>query len=80
MVWVFPEYGGQLAVRMGSWKAVRQQLKTKQPGAWELYDLANDRNETNNIAAAHPNLVAEAAAIEKAQTSPNATFPVNLGE
>jgi arylsulfatase A-like enzyme len=34
MVWVFPEYGGQVAVRIGGMKAVRQRLATKAPGAW----------------------------------------------
>ena len=32
MIWVFPEYGGQVAVRLGDFKVVRQGLKTKTPG------------------------------------------------
>ncbi len=27
LFWVFPEYGGQVAIRMGNWKLVRQNLK-----------------------------------------------------
>ncbi len=31
MIWVFPEYQGQVAVRLGDFKLVRQKLKTKTP-------------------------------------------------
>ncbi len=37
------------AIRVGDWKAV----KTAR-GPWELYDLANDRTETRNLADAQP--------------------------
>jgi arylsulfatase A-like enzyme len=48
------EYGGQTAVRMGHWKAVR-------PGkdkGWELYDLNGDLEEANDVAARHPDVLA----------------------
>jgi len=60
MLWVFPEYGGQVAVRLGEFKLVRQRLKTKQPGPWEVYDLANDRGETRDLAAEKSELIADA--------------------
>jgi arylsulfatase A-like enzyme len=55
------------AVRMGDWKAVR--LK---PGApLELYDLARDVGETQNVAAAHPDVVAKIEAyLKTARTAP----------
>lgn len=43
------EYRDQTAVRMGRWKAYR---KNKQP--WELYDLSEDVEEANDLAAQHP--------------------------
>jgi arylsulfatase len=50
-LWVFPEYGGQVAVRMGDWKLVRQHLKDpKNAPTIELYNLANDPNEKRNVA------------------------------
>jgi arylsulfatase A-like enzyme len=43
------EHEGNRAVRMGKWKLV---AKNKQP--WELYDMDDDRTETNDISAANP--------------------------
>ena len=66
-----PGYDGQQAVRVGHWKAIRRNLnpgrksKEKQPAPVELYDLATDPAETTNIAAQHPDVVANLAAIMK---------------
>lgn len=76
MVWVFPEYGGQVAVRLGDYKVVRQGLKTKTPGAWEVYDLAHDRSETKNLASEKPEVVAQAIAVLMHEVSPNEVFPL----
>jgi arylsulfatase A-like enzyme len=76
MVWVYPEYGGQVAVRLGPMKAVRQRLSSKNPGPWELYDLSQDPAETTDIAARHPGIIAEAVAVLKREISPNEWFPL----
>ena len=78
MVWVFPEYGGQVAVRMNDFKAVRQRLKTPQPGAWELYDLKADPNEGTDLATGHPELIARAEEILRDQVHDNPIFPVPI--
>jgi len=44
------------AVRKGDWKLVKIALL---PGKTELYDLAKDPGEENNVADAHPDIVAE---------------------
>ncbi|MBK8946870.1 MAG: arylsulfatase [Ignavibacteriae bacterium] len=44
-----PEYGGQQAVRLGNYKAVRKDIKNGNMKI-ELYDLSNDIREENNIA------------------------------
>jgi arylsulfatase A len=78
MVWVFPEYGGQVAVRWGNNKLVRRGLATKEPGDWELYDLAVDRSESTDLASTDPSRVQEGMAILVKNVSDNPIFPVPL--
>ncbi len=49
------ELGGQTAVRMNSWKAIRPGRKAD----WELYDLSQDVSETNDLAASQPAILAK---------------------
>ncbi|MEX0289528.1 MAG: arylsulfatase [Flavobacteriaceae bacterium] len=66
LLWEFPEYGGQLALRMGDWKVVRQQLKSEnETPTLELYNLATDPREQQNLADAHPDIIERAAEIFK---------------
>ena len=44
-------------MRIGRWKLVRNY-----PQAWELYDLDADRTELHDLAAQHPQRVADMAA------------------
>nr|WP_299487124.1 arylsulfatase [uncultured Allomuricauda sp.] len=64
LYWEFPEYGGQVAIRMGDWKVVRQNLKnpTEEP-TLELYNLVQDPEELNNIENQNPEIIAKAAEI-----------------
>ncbi|MCC6508711.1 MAG: arylsulfatase [Pirellulaceae bacterium] len=78
MLWVFPEYGGQVAVRIGDLKVVREKLNTKQPGAWEVYDLLKDRAETQDIAATSAAVIRQAEQLLKAQVSDNKFFPLTI--
>jgi arylsulfatase A-like enzyme len=58
--YLYWEYGGQTAVRMGTWKAYRSKK------GWELYDLSKDIEEKHNLAKEQPavlkQLVAHATA------------------
>ncbi len=63
LYWEFPEYGGQLAIRIGDYKVVRLHLKDKQTPTMELYNLAEDPAELHNIAQDHPEIIAKAVAI-----------------
>lgn len=53
--YLYWEYGSQVAVRYGNWKAIR----TKEDRPWELYDLAADISEAHDLAGDHPELVAK---------------------
>ncbi len=76
MVWVFPEYGGQVAVRDGDMKMVRRKLATPAPGAWEVYDLSKDPAEAHDLAAESPGLVRRAETILRREMDDNALFPL----
>ncbi len=54
-LWWFHQ--GNRAIRIGDWKLV-----AAKGDPWELYDLRNDRAESNNLAAARPEQAAELAA------------------
>jgi arylsulfatase A len=78
MLWVYPEYGGQVAVRLGDFKVMRRKLNAKKPGAWEVFDLAKDPNESTDVSAAHPELILQAAELLKREASGNEIFPVRI--
>jgi arylsulfatase A-like enzyme len=52
--------GPQKAVRRGNWKLVDwRDFRTKTQSGWQLFDLSQDIAESNDLAAKHPDLVAE---------------------
>lgn len=78
MIWIFPEYGGQVAERLGHFKLVRQGLKTNLPGAWEVYDLSKDHAEVHEIAASHAELIRQAEEILRREVDENKVFPLTI--
>jgi arylsulfatase A-like enzyme len=53
-------FGPQKAVRKGKWKLVDwRDFETKQESGWQLYDLAKDMGEKNDLAKREPRIVAE---------------------
>lgn len=47
--YLYFQYSNNRAIRQGDWKAV-----SAKGGRWELYDLAKDRSELNDLAASDP--------------------------
>ncbi len=77
LYWEFPAYGGQQAVRIGPWKAVRQnmlQKKNPAPLKIELYNLADDIGEQHDLAAERPEIVEKAREIMNSQHVPSEIF------
>ena len=54
---MFWEHEGNAAVRIGQWKLVRK----LSAAPWELYDMEADRTELHDLAAQHPERVADMA-------------------
>jgi arylsulfatase A-like enzyme len=54
LFWDFPGYGGQIAVRMGPWKGIKQDLRKTPDAPLELYNVAGDIGETTNVVKEHP--------------------------
>jgi len=71
LIWEFHGYGGQQAVRMGDWKAVRTKCYNSPDSPLELYNLADDIGETKNVAAEHPELVEQMERILKEERTPS---------
>ena len=75
LFWEFHELGGRLAVRMGNWKAVKLNVSSKPVGETELYDLATDIGETNNVASSNPLIVKKMEVVMKKAHTPSDAFP-----
>jgi arylsulfatase len=74
LYWEFPGYGGQQAVRMGDWKALRQDMH-KGNMKLQLFNLAKDISETTDVAAQHPDIVERMLGIMRAQHTPSKLYP-----
>ena len=70
---------GSMALVAGEWKAVLKHM----PGidwateSWELYHLAEDRSECNDLAAAMPDKLAEMIALWDAEADKHGVFPLD---
>ncbi|HIM28231.1 MAG TPA: N-acetylgalactosamine-6-sulfatase [Planctomycetes bacterium] len=71
----FGGYGGQQSVRVGDWKAIRQNIRRGKLKT-ELYNLANDINEQNDISADHPELLAKLETLMAREHVPSKVFPM----
>lgn len=77
-----PSYGGQQALRMGNWKAIRTNLnpglkaKNQDFGDLELYNLSEDPAETQNVAAQYPAIVERIRSLLKEQHTPAKLWPI----
>jgi arylsulfatase A-like enzyme len=65
----FFEKGGRRAVRIGDFKAIQYNVHKQPAGPIEVYNLASDLGESDNVADQHPQSVARARRLfEEART------------
>lgn len=79
LYWEFAGYGGQQAVRMGPWKAVRRDILRKNnpdPLKIELYNLDADIGESKDVAADHPEIVSKMRQIMASARTVSRVFPM----
>jgi arylsulfatase A-like enzyme len=72
LYWEFHERGFRQAVRLGDWKAVR----LRPGGPLELYDLGKDVGEKDDVAARHPEVVADIESYLKTARTESPDWPV----
>lgn len=70
---IYWEHEGNRAVRRGDYKLVAKGAK----GAWELYNIAKDRSEQNDLAAELPELATELAELWDAYAKRANVLPLN---
>jgi arylsulfatase A len=75
LAWEFPGYGAQQAVRMGRWKGIRRTMRQGVMNI-ELHDLQADPAESRDVAAEHPEIVAEIERIMRQERTPSPEFPM----
>ena len=78
MLWVYPEYGGQVAVRLGDFKVIRQDLMKKSPQPWKVFNVETDPAEKSDLAGARADLIREAEAVLGREMTANTVFPLKL--
>lgn len=71
LYWEYQSGGRAQALRFGDWKAVRNNVNKSPDSVPELYNLADDPQETTNVAAEYPDLAARAADAMKAAHAPS---------
>lgn len=75
---IFMEHENNASVRDGVWKLVGQGVAARSgvdESKWELYNIAHDRTELNNLASEHPERVKEMAAQWMAWANANKVYP-----
>ncbi len=72
----FTGYGGQQTIRVGDWKAVRQNLGKNREIKTELYNIAQDIGEQKDVAAHHPDVLQKLEDMMDGQHTKSDLFPL----
>jgi len=74
LYWEFHERGGRKALRKGDWKLVNYNVFDPSKTTVELYNIATDPGEQNNVAGSHPEIVEELSALMKSARTESEVF------
>ena len=78
LYWEFHESEGRQAVRKGDWKLVLYQVLNPEKTTVELYNLADDIGEENNVADKYPEVVKELTELMKRARTDSKDFQFRL--
>lgn len=71
----FSGYGGQQSIRVGDWKAIRTNMDAGNIEI-ELYNLADDPGEQENVAGKHPEVVSQLGKLMEREHTLSELFPL----
>lgn len=74
------EHQGNVAIRMGDWKAIRTGLLKDKDAPLKLYNISSDVAEVNDVAALNPEIAAKAMEIMKREHTVNHNYPLYASE
>jgi arylsulfatase A-like enzyme len=74
LYWEFHELGGRQAVQKNGWKLVKYEVKDSSKTTIELFNLASDPSETQNLSVENPEKVAELEELIRKAHRPNPVF------
>lgn len=80
LYWEFSEQGGKRALRRGDWKVVQLKVSSMNPKPVELYNLADDPGEANDLAKKYPEKVKELVRLMNEAHTPSEKFPLFASE
>ncbi|NRB64515.1 MAG: sulfatase-like hydrolase/transferase [Saprospiraceae bacterium] len=72
-IWYFPEYGGQVAIRQGPWKLIRDNIRNPDRSALYLYNMETDSLEEANLLLEEPDIARRADSLFQALYQPPST-------
>lgn len=75
LYWEFAAGKGDIAVRIGDYKAIKSGLNKSAEGVTVLYDLKSDPMESIDVSAQHPEIMSQVAEIIKREHTPSAIYP-----
>jgi arylsulfatase A-like enzyme len=74
LYWEFMEKGGRQAIRKGNWKAVKYGMTGNTDVPIQLFNLERDLGENMDIAAEHPEIIAEMDSLIQTSRTPSIDF------
>lgn len=76
LYWEFSEQKGKRAVLKGDWKLVQLRVATDNPSDFELYNVADDVAENNDVADRHVDHVSSMTKLMESAHTPNPRYPL----